>query len=126
MFPSPGLDRRSESVLPAHVQDPSDLAAQGLQLRFGGRPGWEIVEVAHLSRQQRGRPANLPDERTEGGQVILEPVPSKAPRLFASDAPQGLQGLLDLPPCGPGRQPHRLKVPRTEARAVPPPPSPSR
>src|SRR3989475_8594266 len=109
------------TCLPAHVQDPSDLAAQGLQLRFGGRPGWEIVEVAHLSRQQRSRPANLPDERTQGGQVILEPVPSKAALLFASEAPQALQGLLDFRPCGQGRQPHRIKVPWTEARAVPRP-----
>src|SRR5437879_1062752 len=54
MFPFPGLDRRPESVVPAHVQDPSDLAAQGVQLRFGGRPRWEIVEVAHLSRQPTG------------------------------------------------------------------------
>src|SRR3989441_10096674 len=119
MFPFPGPDRRSEPVLPAAVQDPSALAAQGLHPGWGGRPGGEIVEVAHLSRQQRSRPATLPEERTQGGQMILEPVPSKAARLFASEAPQALQGLLDLRPCGQGRQPHRIKVPWTEARAVP-------
>jgi len=121
MFPFPGLDRRSEPVLPAHVQDPSDLAAQGLQLRFGGRPGWEIVEVAHLSRQRRGRPANLPDERTQGGHVIVEPVPSKAARLFASEARQAVQGLRDFRPCGQGRQANGIEVPWSEASAVPRP-----
>ena len=121
MFPFPGLDRRPESVVPAHVQDPSDLAAQGVQLRFGGRPRWEIVEVAHLSRQRRGRTANLPDECTQGGQVVREPVPSKAAGHFAREAPQAVQGLLDFRPRGQGRQPHRIEVPWSEASAVPRP-----
>src|SRR2546425_11571342 len=115
MFPFPGLHCRSESVLPSHMQDPSDLAAQGIQLRFRGRPRWETVEVAPLSRQRRGRTANLADECAEGGQMVLEPVPSKAARLFASEAPQAVQGLLDFRPCGQGRQPNRIEVPRSKA-----------
>ena len=90
VLPLPGLDRRSESVVPAHLQHASDLAAQGVQLRFRGRPRWEIVEVPHLSRQRRGRTANLPDEGAQGRQVILEPVPSKAARLVAGETPQTL------------------------------------
>src|SRR5438034_11525984 len=107
MFPFPGLHCRSESILPSHMQDPSDLAAQGIQLRFRGRPRWEIIEVAHLSRQRRGRTANLADERAEGGQMILKPVPSKAARLFACEALQPLQGVFDFPPRGAGSRPSR-------------------
>jgi len=118
MFPFPGLHCRSESVLPSHMQDPSDLAAQGIQLRFRGRPRWEIVEVAHLSRQRRGRTANLADECAEGGQMILKPVPSKAARLFAREALQPLQGVFDFRPRGEGRQPNRIEVPWSEASAV--------
>src|SRR3989454_12611209 len=118
MFPFPGLHCRSESVLPSHMQDPSDIAAQGIQLRFRGRPWWEIIEVAHLSRQRRGRTPNLPDECAEGGQMILEPVPSKAARLFAREALQVLQGVFDLRPAVQGRQPNRIEVPWRKARAV--------
>src|SRR5437870_12185634 len=118
MFPFPGLHCRSESVLPSHMQDPSDIAAQGIQLRFRGRPWWEIVEVAHLSRQRRGRTANLADECAEGGQMILKPVPSKAAWLFASEALQALQGAFDFRPRGEGRQPNRIEVPWREASAV--------
>src|SRR2546425_4603508 len=103
MFPFPGLHCRSESVLPFHMQDPSDLAAQGVQLRFRGLPRWEIVEVAHLSRQRRGRTADLPDESAKSGQVILKPIPSKATWLSPSEPLQTLQGLFDVRPGREGR-----------------------
>jgi len=121
MLPFPSLDRGSESVLPPHTQDASDLAAKGIQLRFGGRPGRQIVEVADLSRQRNRGTANLTDQRLEGGQVIREPVSSKAAGFLASEAPQTLQGLFDVRPCGKGREPNRIEVPWSEASAVPRP-----
>src|SRR6266571_5089712 len=121
MLPFPGLDRRSEPVLPPDAQDASDLATKRIQLRFGGRPRRQIVEVADLSWQRNRGTANLTDQRANGGQVILEPVSSEAAWFLASEAPQTLQGLFDFRPGGKGRQPNRIEVPGSEASAVPRP-----
>src|SRR2546422_11664785 len=98
MFPFPGLHCRSESVLPFHMQDPSDIAAHGIQLRFRGRPRWEIVEVAHLTRQPMGRTAKLADEGAEGGQLSLNPDPTEAAPLSAREALQARHAGVDSRP----------------------------